>query len=167
MAGVALYKIADEYRSALDLDLDTELDAEALTQLLGEITERFEDKAAAVTAYMRNVEAEAYAYAAEADRLAKHAKALNNRSDSLKDYLALEMRRCNLTECKAGLSQLKFVKNPWHVEIEPDAHIPDKYMVTPPTPQPYPDKKALAEALKAGETIEGVQLKQDERLRIA
>jgi hypothetical protein len=162
-----LYQIADDYKKALDFDLDTELDANALVELLGEITDRFELKAANVTAYLRNISAEKEAFEAESARLSEKAKAMDRRIEALKGYLSTEMRRCNLTECNAGLNKLKFVKNPWHVEITPGAIIPGRYMVQPPIPVPYPDKKALADALKSGEKIGGVQLKQDERLKIS
>jgi hypothetical protein len=164
---IALYEIADDYARALDIDIDSEVDAEALTILLGEITDRFENKAAAVVAYIRNVSAEAKAFSDEAERHAKKAAALKRRADSLESYLELEMRRCNLTECKAGLASLKFVKNPWSVEIDAGATLPAEYMRQPPTPPPAPDKKLLADELKAGKIIDGARLVQKERLKIS
>lgn len=164
---LALYEIADDYRKALAFDLDTEDDATALVALLDEITDRFENKAANVCAYIKNVNAEADAFQKESDKLALKAKALRRRAENLTYYLEVQMRRSNIDECKAGLSSLKFVKNPWKVEIEPGAEIPQEYMTVPEVPKSVPDKKELAKALKAGVKIEGVRLVQDERLRIA
>jgi hypothetical protein len=164
---IALYEIADDYARALDIDIDSEVDAEALTVLLGEITDRFENKAAAVVAYQRNLLAEAKAFSDEAGRLAKKAVMLDRRAESLASYLELEMRRCNLTECKAGLASLKFVKNPWAVEIDAGATLPAEYMRQPPTPPPAPDKKLIGDDLKAGKVIEGARLVQKERLKIS
>jgi hypothetical protein len=169
MPGIALYKIADDYKTALAFldDVETEPDAEALTQLLSEVTDRFEDKAANVVAYMRNVEAEAEAFKAEAARLAARQKALEKRAENLREYLSVEMRRCNLTECTAGFSSLKFVKNPWTVELDAGIELPDDYMRFKPVPAPEPDKTKIAEALKAGVEIPGARLIQKERLKIA
>ncbi len=165
---IALYKIADDYQRALGMldDDATELDAEALTQLLGEVTDSFEGKAANVTAYMRNVAAEADAYEHEAERLTLRGKTLRKRIDALKEYLALEMRRCNLTECNAGLNALKFVKTPWSVEIDPGAELPPEYIRVKPEVR-EPDKVKIAAALKEGKEIAGARLVQGERLRIA
>lgn len=164
---ITLYEIADDYRRALDFDIDSEVDAEALTALLGEITDRFENKAAAVVAYIRNISGEAKAFKDESARLAAKGVALERRAASLESYLEHEMRRCNLIECKAGIASLKFVKNPWSVEIDPGVTLPPEYMRQPPTPPPAPDKKLLAEDLKAGKVIEGARLVQKERLKIS
>ena len=166
MAGVALYKIADDYSKAIDFDLDTEADAEALTVLLSEIQDRFENKAAAVVAYLRNIDAEGDAYKAEAARLVGEAQKRERRAKALRDYLTLEMRRCNLVECKAGLASLKFVNNPWRVELDPGVELPEDFLRRKPAPAPEPDKTKIAEALKAGTDIPGARLVQDERLKI-
>jgi hypothetical protein len=160
---IALYEIGSEYRSVLTWDIDSELDAEALCQLLGEIEARFEDKAAAVVAFIRNVDAEAEAYKQEEDRLKEHRVRLEKRSANLKKYLEIEMRGCGFDELKTGLAHLKFVKNPWSVDIEPGADIPNQYLRFR---DPEPDKAALKTALERGEEIEGVRLTQTERLRI-
>lgn len=169
MSGIALYKIADDYNRALSmLDEDAEeRDAEALTELLGEVTDRFETKAANVTAYIRNIEAEAEAYKAEATRLEARQKQLEKRSKNLREYLSLEMRRCNLTECVAGFSTLKFVKTTWSVDLDPGVQLPDEYLRFKPAPAPEPDKVKIAQDLKAGIQIEGARLIQGERLKIA
>lgn len=166
---IALYQIADDYKRALSMldDDATEPDAEALTQILGEVVDRFENKAANVVAYIRNVEAEAEAYKAEAARLLAGGKRREKAAAALKEYLAVEMRRCNLDECKAGLADLKFVKTPWAVEMDPGADLPEEYLRFKPAPAPEPDKAKIAADLKAGKQIEGVRLVQGERLRIA
>lgn len=160
---IALYEIGAEYRNVLTWDIDNEPDAEALCQLLGEIEGRFEDKATAVVAFIRNVDAEAEAYKKEEDRLREHRARLETRSANLKKYLEIEMRGCGFDEMKAGLARLKFVKNPWSVDIEPGADIPNQYLRFR---DPEPDRKALKEALENGVEIEGVRLTQSERLRI-
>jgi hypothetical protein len=40
------------------------------------------------------------------------------------------------------------------------------YPEAPPAPEPYPDKKAIAELLKAGKEVNGAHLDQAERLEI-
>lgn len=158
-----LYEIADEYRQVLAWDIDNEPDAEALCALLGEIEGRFEDKAVAVHAMIRNTEAETVAFKAEEDRLKERRKHLEGHAESLRGYLDREMRRMGLTEVRAGLVQLKYVKTPWSVEIEPTADIPNEYLRFK---DPEPDKALIKAALEFGVKIEGCRLVQSERLRI-
>jgi hypothetical protein len=44
--------------------------------------------------------------------------------------------------------------------------VPEKFMKAPPPPPPALDKKAVAEALKAGEDVPGCRLEQGTRLEI-
>lgn len=164
---IHLYEIADDYKKALDFDIDNEIDSMALTELLSEVADRFEVKAGHVVDYMRSVEAEIDAYRKEEERLACRRETLKRRYDSLKEYLTYEMHRCEILECNAGLSKLKFIKNPWSVDIDANAIIPDNYMRHPAAPPPSPDKSKIADALKAGIQIDGVRLVQSERLKIS
>jgi len=74
------------------------------------------------------------------------------------------MRRCNLTEIQAGVNKLKFVKNPWSVEVDCDINqlSPEFKRI-----KEEPDRVALKKALEAGEEINNVRLIQTERLRIS
>jgi len=166
MAGVALYKIREDYDTALAFmdDLETEADAEAVEQLLAEITDRFEDKAAAVCAKRASFEAEADICDNEVKRLTARADALRNKGKALKDYLEMNMRRMNLPAVRAGVFTAKFQKNPPAVDIAPGTTLPEKYL-TPPPP-PAPNKKLIGDDLKAGIEIPGCALIQKESLRI-
>ena len=158
-----LYEISDTYQQAIGRALETEEDASALTRELSTIMDSFAVKAEAVLGYVRNVEADANAYKAEADRMATHFKALQSKIDRLKEYLAHEMRRCNLTELPAGPNELNFVKNPWSVELDlPADELPEKYRRV----KVEADKAALATDLKTGIEVCGARLVQTERLRI-
>jgi hypothetical protein len=163
---IALYAIADDYRKALDSfadDLATEDDANALLALLGEVEERFENKAAAVVAYSRNLQAEADAFAAEATRMMERSRQISRKSDALKDYLAAEMSRMGLDECKAGLASLKFREGAWSVEIEDMGALPEEYIRRKPAPDPEANKVEISKALKEGKQIPGARLIQGQR----
>ncbi len=164
---MSLYEIGEEFRALCKIDdAVTDEDADALLALFSEVQARFDAKAAAVAAYITNLESEAAAFGAEALRLSSRKAALERKADWLKDYLARAMRENGVKEVKAGLFSAKFVKNPWAVEIEPGAKIPEEYMRIPPPLSPAPDKPRIAEALKGGAQIDGVRLVQTERLKI-
>lgn len=168
MPGVALYKIREDYQTALGFldDVETEVDAEAVEKLLAEVVDRFEDKAAAVCSYRAGLEAEADMIDNEIERLKKRATSLRNKGEAMKDYLEIEMRRCNLPEVKAGFFTVKFQKNPPSVDIAPGAAIPTEYMTIKPPPPPAPDKVKIKEAIQSGIEIPGCTLIQKETLRI-
>jgi hypothetical protein len=161
--GIALYEISQQYRDVLNWDIENEPDAAALCDLLGEIEERFEKKAGAVIAFVRNIDAEAEAFRTEEKRLAEIRKHLERKSERLREYLDFEMRRCDFVELDAGLAKLKYVKTPWSVEVADGAEIPQEYLRV----KIEADKTKLKEAMQAGEQFEGVRLVQGERLRIS
>jgi len=160
-----LYEISDQYQQAISRALDNEVEADALTRDLEIITDSFAVKAEAVVGYLRNIEADATAYKAEADRLTAEGKAIQKKADKLKDYLAHEMRRCNLNEIQAGVNKLKFIKNRWSVEVDcaPD-DLPREYQRVSVEADKAALKIALADAFVK---IPGVRLIQTERLRIS
>lgn len=164
---VHLYQISNDYKKVLEWieDVEGEPDANALTELLGEVQERFEQKAGAVVAYIKGAEAEAEAYRKEAERLEAHAAAVERRVKAMQEYLAMEMRKVGMPEVDAGIAKVKFVKNPWAVDIT--GPVPPEYMRQPPAPPPSPDKAKIAETLKSGVQLDFARLVQGERLKIS
>jgi hypothetical protein len=168
MSGVSLYAIGADYAAAFAFldECEGPEDFEAVEKLLAEVVGRFEDKAAAVCAYRAGLEAEADMCDNEVARLKKRAESLRNKGDRLKDYLESEMRRCNLSEVRAGVFTAKFQKNPPAVDIAPGTVLADKYLRITPPPPPAPDKKLIGDDLKSGIDIPGCSLVQKEVLRI-
>lgn len=160
---IHLYQIGEDYRKALSFDLDSEEDAEACIQLLGEIEARFEDKARNVVAYTLSLDAAAEALKTEEAKLAAKRRAIENRAERMRQYLEYEMRACQFEEIDTGIRKLKFAKTPWSVEIDEGIELPEEYVRI----KREPDKKKLADDLKAGKQIDGVRLVQSERLRIS
>lgn len=163
-----LYDINQEFRSLCDIeDAVTDEDADALLALFSEVQARFDDKVAAVSAYILNLESKADMFDVEARKLANRKAILERRAERLREYLSNAMKANGSIESKSGLFIAKFVKNPWAVEISPNAKIPAEYLKTAPPPEPTPDKQLIAEALKGGKEIDGVRLVQSVRLKIS
>lgn len=164
---VHLYQISNDYKKVLEWieDVEGEPDANALTELLDEVQERFEQKAGAVVAYIKGAEAEAKAFRQEAERLEAHAAVVERRVKAMQEYLAMEMRKIGIPEVDAGVAKVKFVKNPWAVDLI--GPVPSEYMRQPPAPPPSPDRAKIAEALKAGVQLDFARLTQGERLKIS
>ena len=103
---------------------------------------------------MRELKAEADAIKAEEERLAKRRKALENKSERLKNYMMPALEAMG-GKVKGVMASVRIGKSQAVTVFEPDA-LPDafKRVVT----KVDPDKVALKKALKAGEDIPGAAL---------
>ena len=161
----ALYELAAQYRSAADqlsdLDLPPEVVADTLESLSGEL----EEKAQSVAMLIRNLEVTAEAIKAFEASQAERRKAIERRAESLKDYIRRNMEACGITKIEGPGITLSFRKSSAVVIDEP-ALIPAEYMRQPEPPPPAPDKKAIADAIKAGKEIAGAHVEHRQSLQI-
>lgn len=152
-----IYEIPSTLRDLLDrLDADPdtgEVDGEAIAAY-AEYNAAAAEKLEGTACYVRELKAEADAIKAEEERLAKRRKALENKSERLKNYMqpALEAMggkvKGVMASVRIGKSQAVTV---FDLDALPDAF---KRVVT----KVDPDKVALKKALKAGEDIPGAAL---------
>ncbi|MDR0480873.1 MAG: siphovirus Gp157 family protein [Gallionellaceae bacterium] len=163
---IALYKLADEYIEAsnklADLDLPPETVADTLEGLSGEL----ETKAINVAAFIRNLETSADAMKEAANELLARSKATQRRADDARQYLLANMDRTGITEIECPYYRLRVRDNPGAVVIDDAGAIPAEFMRQPEPPPPAPDKKAIADAIKAGRQIDGAHLAFGKRLEI-
>ena len=160
-----LYQLVTQYRElqALEIeDIDEETLANTLEGLGGEITE----KATNVSAFVRNMETFADSVEEAARAMQARAATIRKKADRTRAYLLNCMQGAGISKIQSPHFTIALRKNPPSVLIAESASIPEKYMVVPLPPPPRPDKKLIADALKAGEVIDGCQLHQSERLDI-
>ena len=161
----ALYELAAQYRSAADqlsdLDLPPEVVADTLESLSGEL----EEKAQSVAMLIRNLEVTAEAIKAFEASQAERRKAIERRAESLKDYIRRNMEACGITKIEGTGITLSFRKSSAVVIDEP-ALIPPEFMRQPEPPPPAPDKKLIADAIKAGKEIAGAHVEHRQSLQI-
>jgi hypothetical protein len=160
-----LYALVEQYRELERLDVE-EIDDQALADTLEGLKGEITVKATNCALFARNIETFADTVDEAAAQMAERAKRLRRKADSIRAYLLDQMRGAGISKIQAPEFTVSIRKNPAAVQIAPDAAIPQEYMVVPEPPPPRPDKRKLAEALKSGETIDGVRLEQSERLDI-
>lgn len=162
----ALYELAADYRRALetlaDLDLPEEVVQDTLEALKGEV----EVKATNVAAFVRNLEALAEQIRQAEAQMAARRKAIESRAERVRQYLLANMQACGITKIECPWFVVAIRKNPPAVEIIDEAQLPERFLVSPPPPPPKPDKRAILEALKAGEEVPGARLTQGVRVEI-
>lgn len=165
-APIALYQLADEYAVAVqklsDLDLDDQTVADTLEGLAGAL----ELKATNVAMFARNLEATAESIKQAESSMAARRKAIENRANGIREYLKLNMEKAGITKIECPHFKLAIRDNPPAVVIDMPGEIPEAFMRQPEPPPPAPDKKAIAEALRAGQDVPGAHLERGKRLEI-
>jgi len=161
----ALYVIANEYRDAAiklaDLDLDEQTIADTLEGLSGEL----ELKAQNVAYFVRNLESTVEAINAFTKAQQQRAKAIEARAEGLRRYLQGCMEATGITKIESPGITLSFRKSSVVVIDEPEL-IPAEFMRQPEPPPPAPDKKAIADAIKAGKEVQGAHVETRQNLQI-
>lgn len=161
---ITLYECSNDVIRALEeLPQDEKWGVDTLEAVIGQ----FEAKAENVAAYTLNMDAPINAIKSHIKDMQSKLKALENRQQSLKDYLSQNMKRCNITEITAQNHTFcaKFRKNPPSVVIDDERMIDEQYMRIIPETR-TPDKTAIKQAIQAGKTVQGARIVQNERLEI-
>lgn len=163
---LTLFQLADLYLADLqklaDLDLDEQTVADTLEGLSGEL----EVKATNVAAFARNLDASAEAIKAAEAQMAARRKAIENRAARIREYLKANMERTGITKIECPQFAISIKANPPAVHVEAPELVPAEFMRQAPPPPPMVDKKAVAEALKAGADVPGCRLERGTRLEI-
>ncbi len=162
----ALYVIANEYRDAAQKLAEMDLDEQTLADTLESLSGDLEVKAQNVAFMVRNLEVTAEAIKAFEVAQAARRKAIENRAEGLRQYLARCMEATGIEKIEGPGVKLSFRKSS-AVAIDGADLIPAEYMRTPEPPPPSPDKKAIADAIKAGVEVPGAHIEQRRSLVIA
>lgn len=152
-----IYEIPSTLRDLLDrLDADPdtgEVDGDALAAY-AEYNAAAAEKLEGTACYVRELKAEADAIKAEEERLAKRRKALENKSERLKNYMMPALEAMG-GKVKGVMASVRIGKSQAVTVFDLDA-LPDAFKHVKTTIAP--DKVALKKALKSGEVIPGAAL---------
>lgn len=159
MSLMKLYELNEAFQNIQTLIEEGE---EGLEDTLESINLAIEDKLENIAKVIRNLEAEVNAFREEEKRLAERRKSIENNIRHLKQYAENSLIVIGKRKVKTGLFTFSIQKNPPSVQVYNETIIPKKYFIT----EPKLDKKKVQEAIKNGEVIAGVELKQTESLRI-
>jgi hypothetical protein len=167
MTALHLYDLAEEAVALDDLlamdDGEWTDEAEALAN---ELAGKLATKADAFGGYLRGLEAQDEALAAEIARLTARRRAVVARTAKLKQYGLLALQRMERPKVAGDLFTLAVQNNPPAVTLTVGADaLPPQYVRVIPE-QREPDKTAIRDALKRGETIDGATLTTTQSLRV-
>jgi hypothetical protein len=162
-----LYEIAVQYREDAHRLADLDMPAEVVTDTLDAMAGDLEVKAQNVVMFARDLQATATAIKDAEEQMAKRRKAIENRARHLLDYVQGCMETAEVQRIECPHFRLAIQAKPPSVDVYEPGLLPAQYMRTPEAPPPAPDKKAIADAIKAGEEVPGARLVQGTRLAIS
>lgn len=136
---------------------------EGLEDTLESINLAIEDKLENIAKVIKNLEAEVKAFREEEKRLTERRRSIENNIKRLKEYAEESLRITGNQKMKTGLFTFSIQKNPPSVQVFNETIVPKEFFIIP---EPKIDKKKIQEAIKNGESVAGVELKQTESLRI-
>lgn len=166
----SLYSLTEQYRSLMTLaDSETDIPEEVLRDTLEGLGGEVQLKAQNVARFVANQDAMADAIEDAADAMKTRAKRLRSRTAYLRQYLLVNMQAANLPRLESPELVVAIKKNPASVVVFDEAAVPAEFKRTPPPappPVPVPDKKLIADTIKAGTEVPGCRLEQGFRLEI-
>lgn len=165
-----LYKIAGEYLGALAAMEANGLQGTVLRDTLEGMSGDFEEKATACVAHALNLDAEAVAIGAAIEKMLIRKKAIEQKSDWIKGYVANHMHGTGINEVKCPEFSAKLARSRGAVFITDESAIPGEFVrVTPETvfaEYKTPDKIAIGKAIADGEKVPGAEVRHTYNLRI-
>lgn len=159
-----LFELANNYLQVMQgIEAADELTGEQI-QEIETLNDTIEEKAKAVGAIIKNMEADLNSIEEARKSMAEREQRLERKIMGLKSYLKANLEQCQIKEVKSPWFDIKIKNNPMAVHVENEAIIPEEYFAKIELKKL--DKLALKSALRCGLVIPGAHLQQGTRLEI-
>lgn len=153
---MTLYELTNEFKNLLAIAEDPEVDPDAISDTMEGLTGEIEDKAEGYAIIIKELNAEAEKFNAEADRLMKYAKHLTDNADRMKERLLTSMDAIGMPKITTEHFKVSIVKNGGKEPLRITGEVPDDYMIA----KPEPDKNKIREAIENGITLDFAHLEE-------
>lgn len=150
-----LFEIENEIMNCWDQETGEILDSDRLDQLEMERDTKIEN----IALYIKNLTADAEALKAEKQSFAERQKAAENKAESLKKYLAGYLAGQKFSTPRVAISFRKTSS----VNVTDMTLIPNEYLKFA---DPTPDKTAIKNAIKAGNSVSGAEIVEGQSMSI-
>lgn len=161
---VSLYQIQNEYLQIVDTLIENGgEESPELKELIEINKEQLQTKGVCYGFIVKQLEANNDMIDAEIERLTKIRKSNSNAIDRLKTNLSTAMQIFEVEKLETPLIKISF-RNSESVEITNESMIADKFK-TIKTVESF-DKKAIKEAIKKGEFVEGATINYNKNIQI-
>lgn len=153
-----LYELTAEYDRLMDAE------GEEAETALAEICGSIQKKTEGICKFIANMDADVSALKAEEQRLSQRRKAIENKVESVRNYLMMQMLEHDITKIDAGLFKLSLSATSGQVVIDDQNTLPAKYKTI--VQEVKVDKTAIKDAIKRGEAVPGASIAEGYSLRI-
>jgi archaellum component FlaC len=157
-----IYELVGNYNQVWDMINSGEVDLQTIQDTLESIEAAIEVKCENSVYLIKNLEAYTVGLETEIKRLQAKYEAVNNKTNSIKEYLFKQLESANKCEVKAGLFNIKQQMNPPAVSILDENKIPRKYKIKVPASYKI-SKTAIAADLKVNIKVRGATLQNSTR----
>ena len=149
-----LYELTEAHKELVAL-ADTDSDI-AIQDTLEAVEGEFEEKAKSLMIVVNGMGSDVDSINTEIKRLQERKKIIQNRQESLRDYLRHNMQESGIKKIECPLFTITLANGRDIVQIDNIDEIPTDFVEIETNLKP--DKKTLLAALKSGEVIPGVSL---------
>lgn len=155
--------LESDYQAKEELENSDTGETDTMENILDKLEMDFKEKVDNIACYIKNLNADIEALKQEEKNLEERRKVKENKVESLKNYLSMNLLMAGYQKFETSRCALSFRKSK-QIEISDNASIPEEYTTTKVSITP--DKKALKEALESGEIIDGVSLVEKSNIQI-
>ncbi len=149
-----LYELTGALADLSSMDLDSEAVQNSLEAIQGD----FKEKSIAILKVSESLSADTSAIDSEIKRLQERKKVIENRNQSLRDYLLHNMEASGINKIECSLFTASLRSGIESVDIYDQSQIPDEFIKVEVITNP--DKKAIKAAIQSGVEIPGATLKR-------
>jgi len=151
-----LYQIKDKRLELLSLAEESEDMAQAVADTMESIDGEFEDKAISLISVVSNMSGDVLAINSEIKRLEARKKSIENRQDSMTDYLKTNMEASGINKIACPLFTITLAKGRDVVQVDDLDSIPADYLNIKTSMTPM--KKEILAKLKEGRKVPGASM---------
>lgn len=159
-----LYELTNAFTDLVELLENEEVEQDTIRDTLEAIESSIEEKAENIAKILNAYDGDIDLIKAEEKRLADKRKVIENKKDSLKDYLKSTLENAEIKNVKTLLFNISIRNNPPSVSIIDESLIPHEYITTKEVTSI--SKRDIIEQLKLGVEVPGVEMKQGTSLSI-
>lgn len=158
-----LYEISNRYRNIQELLENPQFPNKEINKAFDGIDEEFNVKVENIAKLIRSMKVDVEGIKDEIKRLQDRKSVLENKVEALNRYTYDQMNSMEKKKIQGKLFTLSIQKNPKQVIVRDSTLIPEKYLIPQ---EPKIDKKLILQDIKIGMKVNGIDIKQNESLRI-
>jgi formiminotetrahydrofolate cyclodeaminase len=160
------FGLALQYRQLAEVLAERHDDEKLIADTLDSISAPLDEQLENLAKIVCNIEAADSGVQQTISNLEARHAALQRAAERARHLILDVMRTAEREKVTTALFSLAIRKNPPHVVVDQQGELPPTYLTYHPAPAPTPNKKAIAEALKAGVQVPGAHTEQSVRLEI-